>query len=192
MVNLDLKAVEKKLGFSLKRNYFSVGFDTASATGIAILETTSTKLIIKTDIFKLPKVEDTEDKSDMYEQKLDVCLQFVREFKKKLNLKEDGILVLENSYMGFNPATYGFLKGLMGLIYATLYDYFPEIKIIFPTAARKMVGFKSELPKKSKREQKKEELVKWVNERFDMEEENDNITDAIILAVCGLKKGVKA
>ena len=77
---------------------------------------------------------------------------------------------------------------LCGIIFAELFDNFETIKIIFPMSARKNVGFKSQLKKGVKREEKKKEIINWVNNIFGSNLTNDNETDAIILALNGLKE----
>jgi hypothetical protein len=77
---------------------------------------------------------------------------------------------------------------LCGIIFAELFDNFEQIKIIFPLSARKNVGFKSELKKGTKSKDKKQEIINFVNNIFGTEEVDDNITDAIILALNGLKE----
>jgi Holliday junction resolvasome RuvABC endonuclease subunit len=190
-MNFKIKDIEKKLGFKLKRNTYCIGVDTASITGLAMLETTKDSLIVKTSIFKLPAVKKTDELSDKFVEKLEFMLRSIRDFKtKEFGCKKASktVLVLENSFLGCNPVTFGLLRMLCGIIFAELFDYFEQIKIIFPMSARKQVGFKSQLKKGSKREEKKKELINFINGIFKTEEKDDNIIDAIILALCGLKE----
>jgi hypothetical protein len=191
MIHITLPKLERKLGIPIQKNAFCVGIDTASTSGVAIITTTNNKVIIETEIIKIPKIpRDTEDKSAKYEESLNALLIMIRDFKKRMceNKKANSktILVLENSFLSFDPWTFGFLKGFMGLLYAELFDYFENIRIVFPTSARKQVGFKSQLPKKSKRDQKKAEIIQWVSNLLEVDLEDDNICDAIILALTGL------
>ena len=190
-MKLQLKDVEKKLGFVLKQDTFCLGLDTASTTGIAIVYTNHKTIEIETSLIKIPPLpKGNEDKSAKYEECLSILLMMVRDFKKVLDTREkkNTILVLENSYLGFDPWTYGFLKGCMGLLYAELYDYFENILIIFPTSARKLVGFKSALPKGSKSKDKKKEIMSFISNIVDEEVKDDNCADAIMLAFAGLKE----
>lgn len=190
MIRIDHSKLEKNLGFKLKKNTFVVGLDTATKTGIAMIDVTSKKIEIEVDLMTIPAIKDSEDKSDEYQQKLALLLKWVREFKKRIIAKPKNkrILILENSYLGFNAWTYGFLKMFGGLIYAELYDYFEDIRLIFPTSARKQAGFKSLLPKGTKSKDKKQEIMTWVSKMVESEIEDDNIADAIMLAIAGLKE----
>jgi Holliday junction resolvasome RuvABC endonuclease subunit len=190
-MNLKIKSLEKKLGFNLKRNAYVIGVDTASVTGLCIMETNNQSIKVNTSTFKLPVVKKTDELSDKIVEKLEFMLRAIRDFKKNefANKKASNtILVLENSFMGVNVVTFGVLRMLCGLIFAELFDNFETIKIIFPMSARKNVGFKSQLKKGVKREEKKKEIINWVNNIFGSNLTNDNETDAIILALNGLKE----
>jgi len=188
-----IKEIEKKLGFKLKRNILSLGVDTASTTGLAILETDKKTLRIKTSTFKLPVIKKTEELSDKFVEKLEFMLRTIRDFKKKEFTKKKAnqtILVLENSFMGVNVVTFGLLRMLAGIVFAEFFDNFEQIKIIFPMSARKNVGFKSQLKRGVKREEKKKEIVNFINAIFDTQIKDDNQVDALILALNGLKEEI--
>jgi len=189
-MNIKIKDIEKKLGFKLKRNTLSLGVDTASTTGLAILETDNLRLRIETSTFKLPTVKKTDELSDKFVEKLEFMLRSIRDFKKN-NLKKKAsntVLVLENSFMGINVVTFGLLRMLAGIVFSELFDNFEQIKIIFPMTARKEVGFKSQLKRGAKREEKKKEIINFINAIFDTQIKDDNQVDALILALNGLKE----
>jgi len=189
-MNIKIKDIEKKLGFKLKRNTLSLGVDTASTTGLALLETDNLRLRIETSTFKLPTVKKTDELSDKFVEKLEFMLRSIRDFKKN-NLKKKAsntVLVLENSFMGINVVTFGLLRMLAGIVFSELFDNFEQIKIIFPMTARKEVGFKSQLKRGVKREEKKKEIINFINAIFDTQIKDDNQVDALILALNGLKE----
>jgi Holliday junction resolvasome RuvABC endonuclease subunit len=190
-MNFKIKDIEQKLGFNLKKDTYCIGVDTATTTGLAILETDKKLLKITTSTFKLPDVKKEDELSDKFVEKLEFMLRNIRDFKKKEfgNKKANKtVLVLENSFLSFNPVTFGLLRMLCGIIFAELFDNFEKIKIIFPLSARKNVGFKSELKKGTKSKDKKQEIVNFVNNIFGTKETSNDITDAIILALNGLKE----
>jgi Holliday junction resolvasome RuvABC endonuclease subunit len=124
-------------------------------------------------------------KAEKYESVLDFATVAIRDLKKKCKKTENGILVLEQSFLQMNPETYGELRALQGIFYAELYDYFAEIKIWLPGTVRKMVGFHSTLNRSAERKDKKMEIVTWVNNVLGTKIDNDNISDAIILSLAG-------
>lgn len=192
-MNLKIKDIEKRLNFKLKRNVYCIGVDTASTTGLAILETDSKFLKVKTSIFKLPAVKKEDETSDKFVEKLEFMLRSIRDFKQKEfehKKASKTILVLENSFLSFSPVTFGLLRMLCGIIFAELFDNFEIIKIIFPNTARKEVGFKSELKRGSKSKDKKQEIINFINNIFNTQETSDDIADALILALCGLKEQI--
>jgi Holliday junction resolvasome RuvABC endonuclease subunit len=199
-MNFKIKDIEKRLTFKLKRNTYVLGVDTASTTGLAILETDNKTLRVKTAIFKLPTVKKEDELSDKFVEKLEFMLRSIRDFKKnEFGQKKANktVLVLENSFMGCNVVTFGLLRMLCGIIFAELFDNFEKIKIIFPMSARKEIGFKSEIKrvkgltakeKVQSRKNKKQELIDFVNNIFGTAETSDDICDALILALNGIKE----
>lgn len=190
-MTFKIKDIEKRLGFKLKRNSYVLGVDTASITGLAILETDKKSLKVKTSTFKLPVVKKTEELSDKFVEKLEFMLRTIRDFKKTEFTKKkanETILVLENSFMGVNVVTFGLLRMLAGIVFSELFDNFEEIKIIFPMSARKNIGFKSQLKRGVKRQEKKKELIDFINNIFNTTIKDDNEIDAIILALNGLRE----
>jgi len=194
MIKINLKKLEKNLGFKLKRNTICLGVDTATTTGLALISTSDKEIIIETNIFKLPsipkKIADQLVKAEKYEQAMHSALNLIRDYnvyKEKLRTNIKTILVLEQSFLSINPETFGYLRTLQGIFYSELYDYFNEIKIYLPTVARKLVGFRSNLPRGTKTEQKKKEICRWVSNIIEENITDHNIADAIILSLGGLK-----
>jgi Holliday junction resolvasome RuvABC endonuclease subunit len=189
MINITLKKLERNLGLKLKTNIYCVGVDTASTTGVSFLTITNKIATFEWELFKLPvlpkKIKDQMIKAEKYESVLDFATVAIRELKKKCKKTENGILVLEQSFLQMNPETYGELRALQGIFYAELYDYFKEIKIWLPGTVRKMVGFHSTLNRSAERKDKKTEIVNWVNNVLGTKIDNDNISDAIILSLAG-------
>lgn len=193
MIKLPLKKLEKNLGFKLQKNVMCLGVDTASTTGLAVISTYKDKVVIDTYSFKLPsipkKLADQMIKAEKYEQAMDSALTLIRDYKReKLEEKEHAILVLEQSFLSVNPETFGYLRSLQGIFYAELYGLFDTIKIYLATTARKLVGFHSLLPRGTKTQDKKKEIMNWVSKKLGTKIEDDNIADAIILALAGLKE----
>ena len=187
----SLKKLERNLGFKLKSNVFCLAIDTATKSGIAMIDITNGKLLVKTYLLTLPKLsKDSESKAEKYQEHLS---EFVKLIDKELIpslpkfSKDKSLLILENSFLKINVVTFGFLRALQGIIYAKLCDRFGEIKIIFPITARNLVGFQSKLPRGTKGKAKKQEIMKWIGNVVEEPIKDDNIADALLLCFAGLK-----
>jgi len=192
MIKLSLKKLEQKLGFKLRKNTMGLGVDTASITGLALISVIGSKVIINYSIFQLPKIPkkiaDQMEKAEKYEQAMDSALNLIRDYKNQITVKAPSILVLEQSFLSINPETFGYLRSLQGIFYSELYDSFDVIKIYLATVARKLVGFHSVLPRGTKSTEKKKEIMQFISKIIDIEIKDDNIADAILLALAGLKE----
>jgi len=192
----NLKKLEHNLGFTLQDNVFCLAVDTATKSGIATIYIMKNKIQIKTGLITIPALpKDIEDKNEKYEQHLRLFLQEIKKFKALLQTGLDNnkqkyhkVMILENSFLKMNVVTFGFLRALQGIIYAELSPVFDEVKIIFPITARKIVGFKSVLPKGSKGKDKKKEIQNWVGNVVEEKIKDDNCADALLLMFAGLKK----
>jgi len=188
----SLKKLEKNLGFKLRDNVFCLAIDTATKSGIVSIYISKGKLHIKSCTLKLPVLpKELEDKAEKYEQHLSSFVKLIGEELipgfLPLEMGENSLLVLENSFLKMNVVTFGFLRALQGILYAKLCNRFNEVKIIFPVTARKEVGFKSLLPKGSTSSNKKKEIMKWISNIVEEPVQDDNISDALLLAFAGLK-----
>lgn len=190
----NLKRLERNLGFKLKNDVFCLAIDTATKSGIAMIEIIKNKIQIETFILKLPALsKDIDSKAEKYEEHLELFYNLIqdelvsrierREFKSGLKL-----LILENSFLKMNVVTFGFLRALQGIAYVKLRPYFNRPMIIFPTTVRKIVGFTSRLGKGTKSKDKKKEIMKWISNIVEEEIKDDNIADALLLCFAGLKQ----
>ena len=78
----SLKKLERNLGFKLKSNVFCLAIDTATKSGIAMIDITNGKLLVKTYLLTLPKLsKDSESKAEKYQEHLS---EFVKLIDKEL------------------------------------------------------------------------------------------------------------
>jgi len=189
---ISLTKLEKNLGLKLKHNLFILGLDTASTTGICKLAINSKQVVIETSIMKIPVLpKDDSDKSEKYEEALNALLLIVRDFKKTISLNINSALILEQSFLKFfggricNAHVFGYLRAFSGILYSELYDYFANIKFIYPSAARKLIKFKSKLEKGEDSKKKKQEIIDWINGVTGLKLEDDNEADAVLIALGG-------
>jgi Holliday junction resolvasome RuvABC endonuclease subunit len=197
MIKITKKRLEKNLGYKIRNNVICLGVDTATTTGLALINVKNETVKIEYTHFTLPsipkKIADQMVKAEKYEQAMDSALQLIRSYKNTLVLKSPSILILEQSFLMFfgrraiNPETYGYLRSLGGVYYSELYDQFDEIKFYLPTVARKLAGFHSMLPKGTKTPEKKKEIMNWISNVIQSKIETDDDADALMLCFAGLK-----
>lgn len=190
--------LEKNLGYKVKDNITCLGVDTATATGLALLNISNNKLKIEMQTFKLPtlskKVADQLEKAEKYEKAMESGFLLIKDYIKDKKIESPSILILEQSFLlvigkrVVNPETFGYLRTLGGVYYSQLYDYFDDIKLYLATVARKLAGFHSNLPKGTERVDKKKEICEWISNVIDEKIQDDNIADALMLCFAGIKK----
>ena len=168
MLSLNIKDLQNKLQKSILRNIKSLGIDISTQkTGWALITTKSTKLYIKTGILNL------KDK--------DIYIRYNKsiEYFNKL-IKSDYIVVIENSFLGFNPQVFGKLSKIEGMIYAVcrLKKPFVNTKVMGASEARKNLGILGNC--------KKKDIQIWLKNTLDINIENEDIADAIVLAFNGI------
>lgn len=197
MIN-NTKKLERNLGYKVMDNITCLGVDTATTTGLALININNGKVKIETSVYTLPsipkKIADQLEKAEKYEKAMESGVKLIREYKESKKISSPSILVLEQSYLlmigkrACNPETYGYLRSLGGVYYSELYNSFDEIKIYLATVARKLCGFHSNLPRGSERKDKKKEICEWISNIIGMTVTDDNIADALMLAFSGIKK----
>jgi Holliday junction resolvasome RuvABC endonuclease subunit len=185
-----LKDLERNLGYKVMDNITCVGIDTASKSGIAIVQIIKGKVKIETFILKLPILDSSlEEKTAKYEQHLrDFSELFNKGLLPKIENTTNNLLVLEQSFLTINPVTFGLLRAMQGILYEKLHEKFQTTKLIFPISARKEIGFHSQLPKGTKTKDKKKEIMEFISNIIKAPVEDDNIADALLLAFAALKK----
>jgi Holliday junction resolvasome RuvABC endonuclease subunit len=185
-----LKDLEHNLGYKVYDNVVCVGIDTASKSGISIVQIIKGKIKIETFTLKIPLLStDIEEKTEKYAQHLkDFSDLFDKELLPKLKNQTNDLLVLEQSFLTINPVTYGLLRAMQGILFEKLRNKFKNIKFIFPLTARKEIGFRSQLPKGSKPKDKKKEIMTFISNIIKEPVEDDNIADALLLVFAALKK----
>jgi Holliday junction resolvasome RuvABC endonuclease subunit len=183
MKKIQISKIENKLGKNLKRNTLVIGFDSSQhSTGISIIKTSNTNLIIeKLHLIKVSKDITKMDAIDLFIDQLD-------DFKTSLSGKYYFDKVpIENIYVGFNPQTGVYLARIGILVYDRFRKISKQTYLIYPSTARKLIGFKKS-DKKSKGKKLKEELIGYVNKILGLKIESEDIADSIILSLSALVK----
>jgi len=175
---INREDIEVEFGVKLKSRTTALGLDTASTTGYAIATSNGKTITFDTGYFKL-------DLKNIKDKKLRELLRYEMVYQNLLEIiKNDRITVIENVYHGVNPKT-TIMLARIGTIAYTIARMrgIPKENIKWYTAseARKNIGLKGN--------GKKPEIMDAVNRILGTDIKNDNIVDAIVLAINGLIDG---
>ncbi len=178
-MRLKIKYIEKKLGIKLRKNAVSLGLDTATKTGYCIARTNKVDIHFDIGYINL-------DMKEIKDKDLRNALRYEELYKRfKGLIKSEYIVVVENVYYKRNPQTLILLSRIGAIAWTIAKTKGCKI-IIWKTAsqARKMLGINQRCPKGKS----KETITKRMNQKLKTNIKNDDIIDAIVLAIGGLIK----
>ena len=162
---ISTKKIEKAFGMKVVLNISSLGVDTASRTGWCKIVTDKEKLNFDYGFIDV----ESKDKYFKYNQFIDL-------FSKMVNTDK---LVIEESFFGRNAKTFQMLSRLGGFVYAIAHLHGQQDKrFLLATSARKYLGFRGNA--------KKEIIQKEFIEKLDLKITDEDIIDAMILALNGV------
>lgn len=172
-MKVRIKDLESALGYTIKKNFKSVGIDTAQTTGVAFLKSDKTYIHIDSLVLGFK----TKEKSEIYES---MVKTFARLFS------EEDLAVIEEVFVGFSRA---------GSVELAKYGAFAisecikkDIKYLTISAVSARAKFKINTRKYGKGKSKLAvaDFLKGLN----IEVTDDNIADAIVLALIGICEGI--
>ena len=175
MMKLKIKDIEKRLKIKLRRNTLSLGLDTATKTGYCIARTNKTDIHFDIGYINLnmKEIKDRQLRNELrYEE-------IYKRFKQLI--RKEYIVVVEDVFFGRNPQTL-ILLSRIGAIAWTIAKEKKCKEIIWKTAvqARKALGLPCN--------KKKIIVMNTMNKILKTKIKNDDIIDAIVLALGGLIK----
>ena len=183
---ISKETIETKLGRIIRPNIVSMGVDVAQTnTGIAILKTTDTYIIIEsTYMVKLPSLSKKDHKkTEILLNRVDLFLEQLDDLKhliiQKHHLDE---LIIENCFLQFSPLTFQTLARFGILVYERFRHISKHSDFLSANQWRKIIGFKAQ-----KKKALKAEVVDYIKKLFDLETElKEDEYEAIGLGLAGL------
>lgn len=175
MIKLDMGEVEKALGYTVKRNTVSVGFDTATRTGIAQIKTNGKSLTIEWSFLEF----ESKDKHALYKN---MYLAF------KDILQAQDIAIIEDTFVGINPAGSLVLTRLGAFAIGLCIEKKIPWHLIRAVSARSILKIDARRLGKGK---SKEAVALWLKEKLGLKLDDPDISDAIVLALLGVLEGIK-
>ena len=166
------------MGFKLRKNSISIGFDVAKKhTGIAVIKTHKSSL----EIVKLHKIDNTRGKLI---ESMEYFIGELNNFISSLHLNNHTkIFVIEDCWFGQNVTTLKVLARVGILTWRELKHITPNIIFKMATSARSSIGFKKDKKNKAKA---KVQVLDYVNNIFNMDLKDMDLSDGIVLALSGL------
>jgi len=177
----NIKTVEAELEVELARNLIVIGFDVSMhSTGIAVIRTTDNYLIVD-QVHKIivPKKVDLLKGVDLF---LDQINDFKRGVSQKYKLD---LNIIEDCFMGNNVKTLKSLARFSILVYDKFKGISTKTKLVLPTRARNLINFKKS-DKSIKGSKLKKEIMNYINYALSIDIKDNDIADAIVLALSGL------
>lgn len=167
---MKITDLEKALNQKIKRNFKSIGFDTASKTGIGTVVTDDknaeidwTYLYFKSDDIK------------------EIYRQMYLHFKDFIH-KDIDCCVIEDVYVGRNPTTSIKLARFGGFVMAHAINNEVHFETISAVSARA----KLKINTRAYKGKSKVAVKKWLKETLNLDIKEDNCADGIVLALLGI------
>jgi Holliday junction resolvasome RuvABC endonuclease subunit len=178
---IKLSYIEGWINKRLKRNIISIGWDVSMHnTGIAIIRTTDTYLVLElTHKMTVPKKTSLLDGVDLFVEQLE---DFKRKVSQRYKLDKS---IIEDCFFGSNVKTLKCLARFSILIYDRFKNLTKNSILVLPMSARSKIGFKKS-HKGIKGKYLKKEILAYINSLLQTKIKDDDIGDAIVLAIGGL------
>jgi Holliday junction resolvasome RuvABC endonuclease subunit len=177
ILKFKIEDIETEFGIRIMRNALCIGLDTASKTGYCIITTNTKYMILDTGYFNIDvgKVKDKKTKRRLLAESI------YQNLKRLFVGKIYDVVTIEDVFHGINAHTTILLSRIGGIAYGLAKEYNTK-KILWFTAceARKALGLKGTA--------KKKEIGEAINDILGTKIKNDNVIDAIVLALNGLKE----
>lgn len=176
MIKTSIKIIEEILGYKIKKNFYSIGFDTASRTGICFIETTSKDLKID---WMFIEFKDSGDKKSKY-------ITMVNTFSNILD--KQNLAVIEDVFVGFNRA---------GSVELARYGAFAICECIkkgidFETISAMSARAKFKIDsRKLGKGKSKQAVALWLKQNLNLKLDDEDISDSIILGLLGVCDGIE-
>jgi Holliday junction resolvasome RuvABC endonuclease subunit len=174
MLKLSIKDLELKLGKTLKRNFVSIGIDTATTTGIGIISANDKEVEIDWSLIKFEANSQIELYKQMY-----------YEFQNIIDESVD-FVVVENVFLGMNPDVTIKLARFGGLAMACAINKSVNFATIGASSSRAKLFT---LDRKKYKGKPKEAVADYLKS-IGIEIDEDNCADGVILALLGIIDGM--
>ena len=172
-MKLRIKTLEHLLQYKIKRNFKCIGLDTAKRTGIAFIETKKDYIYLDWAFLEFN-----------YENQKQMLVQMHREFKKIFS--NEDLAVVEEVFLGLNRAGSLHLAKMGTLAIGICIDKNIPFELIMASSARSKFSIDSRKFGKGKSKESVAHYLKGIG----IEVDDNDISDAIVLALLGICEGL--
>jgi Holliday junction resolvasome RuvABC endonuclease subunit len=173
-MKLDIKKIENKIGYKIKRNFKSIGLDTAQACGVVILKTNKTQI----DVDYLVLSFKTKNHKEIYHS-------MVKTFERLID--DDMYAIIEQVFVGFSRAGSIELARYGSFCISECIKKGIDYDLISAVSARSKFNIDTKRCGKGKT---KQAIGLWITETLGLNFQDDNINDAMVLALIGLCENI--
>ena len=174
MIKLDILELEKRLGKKLKKNFTSVGVDTAQTCGVGFISTSETEVEIDWSLIKF----EANTMPELYKQ-------MYKEFGNFIDKSID-FVVVEDVFLGMSPAVTIKLSRFGGLVMAQAINNEVPFETIGASSSRAKLFT---LDRKKYKGKPKEAVANYLKS-IGIEITENNCADGVILALLGIIDGM--
>jgi hypothetical protein len=171
-MKIKIADVEKVIGYKIKKNFKSVGIDTAQVSGIVFLRSDEEYVHIDYMVLSFK----TKEHKEIYHS-------MVKTFEKLL--ESDLFAVIESVFVGFSRAGSVELAKYGAFAISECIKKGIDYELISAVSARSKFKIDTKSCGKGKT---KDAIGKWIKERLNVSFTDNNINDGFILALCGICK----
>lgn len=169
-MKIKINELEKSIGYKIKKNFKSIGFDCATTTGIVILESNNEEI----DIDYLVLSFKTQNHKEVYNS-------MIKTFEKLID--NEMYAIIEQVFVGFSRAGSLELARYSSFAIAECVKKGINYDLISAISARSK--FKIDT-KKFGKGKTKQAVGEWIKEKLNLKFNDNNINDALILALIGI------
>lgn len=177
-MRISLKKIAEVTGYKPKKNCVSIGFDWATRAGISVIKT-SEKYATIDYIFIEFKGNEPKEKYKL----------MVKALEDLINAQN--IAVIENVFIGFNRAGSMELAKYHAFAIAECIKKDVNYETITALQCRSRLGIKTTKKAGYGKGKSKLAVSDYLKNNFDMELDDEDASDAVILALLGILEGVK-
>jgi Holliday junction resolvasome RuvABC endonuclease subunit len=172
-MKIPIKKIEEVTGYKIKKNFTSVGFDWATRAGVSFIKTTDKYATIDF-IFIEFKTDDSKEKYKL----------MVKTLENLINSED--LAVIEDVFIGYSRAGSMELAKYHAFAISESIRKGVDYETISAVSCRSKLGIKCSKKAGYGKGLAKKAVADWLNNNFDIKLDDEDASDAIILALLGI------